>query len=236
MINVLQDLKIEAMQSLMITTILKFQFCPPLASAEFYELLMQFGLNLVVLLILSRVMYFKWNRNPEYMFAQMITGVIVFLICAMLRWVELELGLVLGLFAIFAIIRFRTLNVPVKEMAYLFMVVGISAINALLPICRCLLWVVFANLFLVGLTYVMEKVFFSKRLSRRTITYNSTELLKPSKHELLLQELKTLTELNIIRFQIGKVDYVKGQAQIRLFFTGDGNGGFNEADNSNDDD
>jgi len=224
------------MQSLIITTLLKFQLCPPLASAEFYELLMQFGINLVVLLTLSRAMYFKWNRNPEYMFAQIITGVIVFLICAMLRWVELELGLVLGLFAIFAIIRFRTLNVPVKEMAYLFMVVGISAINALLPICQCLLWVLFANLFLVGLTYTMEKAYFSKRLSRRTITFNNTELLKPSKQEILMQELKALTELNIMRFEIGKVDYIKNQAQIRIFFTGEGNGSFSEGENNIDDD
>ena len=215
---------------------LDIQFCPPLASAEFYELLMQFGINLVILLTLSRAMYFKWNRNPEYMFAQIITGVIVFLICAMLRWVELELGLVLGLFAIFAIIRFRTLNVPVKEMAYLFMVVGISAINALLPLCQCLLWVIFANLFLVGLTYTMEKAYFSKKLSRRTITFNNTELLKPSKQEILMQELKALTELNIMRFEIGKVDYIKNQAQIRIFFAGEGNGSFNEGENNNDDD
>jgi predicted membrane channel-forming protein YqfA (hemolysin III family) len=215
---------------------MKVQFCPPVASPEFYELLMQFALNLIVLLILCRAMYFRWNRNPEYMFAQLITGVIVFMICAMLRWVQLELGLVLGLFAIFAIIRFRTLNVPVKEMAYLFMVVGISAINALLQMSHCLQWIIFVNIILIMLTFIMEKVFFSKRLSRRTITYNKPDLLRPSNHKLLLQELAELTELNIVRFEIGKVDYVKGNAQIRIYFTGDGNGSFNEVENGNDDD
>jgi len=125
------------------------------------------------------------------------------MICALLRWVKLELGLVLGLFAIFAIIRFRTLNVPVKEMAYLFMVVGISAVNALLPISHCLQWIVFANRTLVALTFTMEKVYFSTKLSQRTITFNNTDLLKPSKHPLLLQQLKEMTELNIIRFEIG---------------------------------
>ena len=224
------------MKLLILNTLLKAQFCPPVTSTEFYELLMQFGLNLAVLLILSRAMYFRWNHNPEYTFAQLITGVIVFLICAMLRWVQLELGLVLGLFAIFAIIRFRTLNVPVKEMAYLFMVVGISAINALLKLSQCLLWFIFANIFLVVLTFIMEKAFFSKALSRRTIAFNNTELLKPSKHHLLMQELRDLTELDILRFEIGKVDYVKGNAQIRIFFTGAGNGDFKETENSNDDD
>jgi predicted membrane channel-forming protein YqfA (hemolysin III family) len=193
-------------------------------------------LNLTVLLIISRLLYYRWNRNPEYLFAQLISGIIVFMICAMLRWVQLELGLVLGLFAIFAIIRFRTINVPVKEMAYLFMVVGISAINALLEMNRCLQWTVFANIMLVAITFAMEKLFFSKRLSRRSITFNNTDLLKPSKHILLMQELKTLTELDIVRFEIGRVDYNKKQAQIRIYFRGAGNTNLNESNTGNDDD
>jgi hypothetical protein len=143
------------------------------------------------------------------------------MICSLLRWVQLELGLVLGLFAIFAIIRFRTINIPVKEMAYLFMVVGISAVNALLQLDYCFQWIIATNVILVALTYAMEKIFFSKQLSCRTIVYSDTDLLKPSKRHLLLQELKNLTELNIISLKIGKVDYPRKQAQIRIYFTGE---------------
>jgi prepilin signal peptidase PulO-like enzyme (type II secretory pathway) len=217
-------------------TLLKIQFCPPVASTEFYELLIQFSINLSVLLILSRAMYFRWNRNPEYMFAQLITGVIVFMICAMLRWVDLELGMALGLFAIFAIIRFRTINIPVKDMAYLFMVTGISAINALLQMSQCLQWILFANALLLLLTFLMEKTFFSRKLNRRTIMFNNTDLLRPSQHALLLQKLRDLTELNVVKFEIGKVDYIKNHAQLRIYFTGEGNGNFNEEENGNDDD
>lgn len=223
------------MNAINLPALLEIKTCPPVASADFYELLMQFGLNLIVVLILARAMYYTWNRKPEYMFAQIITGMIVFLICAMLRWVQLELGLVLGLFAIFAIIRFRTLNVPVKEMAYLFMVVGVSAINALLRLNQCPQWIIFTNLVLLALTFIMEKVFFGKRLSRRTITYPQTDLLKPSKYELLLQEIKDLTELDIVRLEIGKVDYVKRLAQIRIFYTGV-SGAFGEGEGGNDED
>ena len=224
------------MKTIITPAVLQIQFCPSVASAEFFELLMQFGLNLAFLLILSRVLYFKWNHKPEHMFAQLITGVIVFMICALLRWVQIGLGLALGLFAIFAIIRFRTVIVPVKQMVYLFMVVGISAVNALLPISHCLQWIIFANIILVVLTLIMEKVFFSRILSHRNITFNNTDLLKPSKHQLLLQELKDLTELNIIRFEIGKVDYTKKHAQIRIYYTGESYGSFNEDENGNDDD
>jgi hypothetical protein len=224
------------MNALTTSALLKVQFCPPVATADFYELLMQFGINLLVLLILTIALYYHWNRKPEYVFAQLIAGVIVFMICALLRWVELELGMVLGLFAIFAIIRFRTLNVPVKEMAYMFMTVGISAINALLQLNHCVQWIIFANLFLVGLTFFMEKVFFSKRLNRRTITFNKTDLLKPSKHQALRLELKALTELNIVRFEIGKVDYIKNQAQIRIYFAGEGGESYQENEAGNEDD
>jgi hypothetical protein len=224
------------MKTIVSPMLLEIQFCPDVASTEFYELLLQFGINLAILLILARAMYFKWNRKPEYMFAQLITGVIVFMICALLRWVQLGLGLVLGLFAIFAIIRFRTINVPVKEMAYLFMSVGISAVNALLPVNQCLQWIIFANAILMLVTFIMEKVFFSHILSQRTITYDNTELLKPSKHALLLQELKELTELNIIRIEIGKVDYTKRHAQIRIYFTSEDNGRYTDEIAGNDDD
>jgi len=219
-----------------IAQITKIQFCPPVATTEFYELLLQFGLNLAVLFVLSWAMYYRYNRKDEYVFAQIITGVIVFLICAMLRWVQLELGLVLGLFAIFAIIRFRTINVPVKDMAYLFMVVGVSAVNALLRMTECLHWIVFANVLLVGLTFMLEKILFSNPLSKRTITFNDTDLLRPSQHALLMSKLKEITELNIVRFEIGKVDYNKKQAQMRIFFTGGAGESFDESLNSNDDD
>jgi hypothetical protein len=224
------------MKALNMIPLLQYQFCPPSASPEFYEMLLQFALNLAVLIIISRALYFRWNRNAEQMFTQIITGVIVFLICAMLRWVQLGMGLALGLFAIFTIIRFRTLNVPVKEMAYQFMVVGISSVNALLQASHCLQWIVFANIFLIILTFILEKALFSHKLNRRTIIYNHTDLLKPSKFDLLLKELKDLTELNIVRFEIGKVDYVKNHAQIRIYFTGNGTESFNETDNGSDDD
>ncbi len=212
------------------------QHCPSPATSEFYEMLLQFGLNLAVLMVISRIMYFRWNRNPDYMFTQLVAGVIVFMICGLLRWVELELGLVLGLFAIFSIIRFRTLNVPVKEMAYLFMVVGISAINAMLRLSHCLPWIIFANTIIIALTFILEKSFFRIRLFRRTIMFSNTELLKPSKRQMLMQELKTMTELDITRIEIGKVDYTKGHAQIRIYFTNEGNGSFTDNEEGNSDD
>lgn len=194
------------------------QLCPPFTSSEFNELFIQLGINMIILLALSRLIYYKWNRSPEYMFAQIISGLVVFLICALLRWVKLELGFALGLFAIFAIIRFRTINVPVKDMAYMFMVVGISAVNALLPVDKCLQWIVIFNALVILVTLLLEITFFSHVLLSRNIAFNNTDLLRPEKHDELISALKELTGLQIIRFEVGKVDYNKKQAQIKIYF------------------
>jgi hypothetical protein len=196
------------------------RICPSINDAEFGELILQLVINLTVLLIMSRFLYYRWNRKADYLFAQLISGMIVFMICALLRWVKLELGLVLGLFAIFSIIRFRTINVPVKDMAYLFMVVGISAVNALLPISSCFQWILISNCLMILMTLILEISFFNQPLASRTITFENTELLKPSRQQNLIQELKSLTGLDIIKFEIVKADYIKKHAQIKIFFPG----------------
>lgn len=223
------------MKAEILTGLLQVQKCPPISSIEFFELIIQLAVNTAVLLVISRILYYRWNRKPEYLFAQLISGTIVFVICALLRWVKLELGLVLGLFAIFSIIRFRTINVPVKDMAYLFMVAGISAVNALLPVSSCIQWIVISNTMLVLMTLILEKKFFSRPVSSRNIIWDNVELLKPDKYNMLLQELCLLTGLKIIRFEIGKTDYIKKHAQIRIYFLGSAEETISE-DNVNDDD
>lgn len=217
--------------------LIPFQICPPFVGEDFYELLIQLGTNILVLLVISRVIYYRWNRNSEYMFAQIIGGLIVFLICALLRWVRLELGLALGLFAIFAVIRFRTVNVAVKDMSYLFMVVGISAINALLPASECLQWIIFCNILLIVVTLLLETTFFSQPLSSRSIIFSNTDLLLPTRHDELITELHALTGLDVIRFEIGKVDYIKKHAQLKIYYRGiTGERSFQTETNNNNDD
>jgi hypothetical protein len=224
------------MKALMLQKITDIQFCPQVASTEFNELLIQLAINVIVLLIISRFIYYRWNRNAEYLFAQLITGFIVFVICALLRWVKLELGLVLGLFAIFAIIRFRTINIPVKEMAYMFMVVGISAVNALLPVGECFQWIAISNVILILLVLILESYFFQRNVTSRSIIISNTDLLKPSKHEMLMQELKSLTELDIIKIDIGKVDYIKKHAIVRIYFRSNHGSSYIENNSLPDDD
>ena len=95
--------------------------------------LIRFALNILTLFILVRLLYYEYRKEgtPEYMFAFFILGIVVFLICTALEMVEVQLGFALGLFALFGILRFRTESIPVREMTYLFMVIGVAMINSL---------------------------------------------------------------------------------------------------------
>ena len=91
-------------------------------------------LNFFVIFFMSKFIYLKFNKNKsslDFFFTYNSAGLITFLLCFLLSNVKLDLGFALGLFAIFAILRFRTQTISVKEMTYFFITIGISAINAL---------------------------------------------------------------------------------------------------------
>ena len=93
-------------------------------------------LNIFVVFFISKFIYLKFNNKSkkslnEFFFTYNSAGLITFLLCFLLSNVKLDLGFALGLFAIFAILRFRTETIKVKEMTYFFVVIGVSAINAL---------------------------------------------------------------------------------------------------------
>ena len=94
------------------------------------SLLIRFFVNLFVLIILIRVIYYRYSRKDEFLFSFLILGIIIFLIVSLLETIEVQMGMALGLFAIFAILRFRTKDLTVKEMTYIFTTIGVSVINS----------------------------------------------------------------------------------------------------------
>ena len=118
-------------------------------------------LNIFVVLFISKFIYLKYNnRNKkslnEFFFTYNSAGLITFLLCFLLSNVKLDLGFALGLFAIFAILRFRTETIKVKEMTYFFVVIGVSAINALSNNNASIMELVVANGSIIALLFILE--------------------------------------------------------------------------------
>jgi len=185
---------------------------------DFLELVIRFIFNLGIVGLLVRGIYYPITKRKDYLFTYILFSIIVFFLCQLLSNVKLGLGFALGLFAIFGIIRYRTDPIPIKEMTYLFIVIGISAINGLANKKISYVELVFTNIAIVAVTYGLEKLWLLKHESRRTIIYEKIELIKPENHQQLMEDLCERTGLNIHRLEIGRVDFMRDTARIRIFY------------------
>ena len=197
---------------------LEFLGAPVFDSEDFWRLIIKGLFNLMIVVIIVRYIYYPITRNKDYLFTYLLISLTVFLLCFLLDNVKLQLGFALGLFAIFGIIRYRTDPIPIKEMTYLFLVIGISVVNALANKKISHAELVFANFLIVFVTYGMERIWLLRHESRKNITYEKIELVKPEKREELLTDLKERTGIDIIRVEIRRIDFLRDVANIRIFY------------------
>lgn len=183
------------------------------------EFLLRFILNFAVIMILVRWLYYSSTRRKDYLFTYILIANIVFLLCFLLENVKLQIGFALGLFAIFGIIRYRTDAIPIKEMTYLFLVIGISVINALTTSETTLTDLLFSNLVIILITYGLEKVWLLKHESSKIITYEKLDLIKPEKYNELIKDLQERTGIkNIKRVDIGRINFLRDTCELKIFY------------------
>lgn len=187
--------------------------------SSFIELFFRFGLNLGVVLLLARWLYYSGSRRKDYLFTYILISSVIFLLCYLLENVKLQMGFALGLFAIFGIIRYRTDQIPIKEMTYLFMIIGVSVINSLFSKKTGVAEVFFTNLMIVVITYGFEKVWLLKHESSKTIIYEKIELIKPENYDLLHADLTERTGLdNINRIEVGRIDFLRDTCRLKIYY------------------
>jgi hypothetical protein len=185
---------------------------------DFIELLVRSAFNFLIVGYIVRYLYYPVTKNKDYLFTYLLISVTVFFLCFLLENVKLELGFALGLFAIFGIIRYRTDAIPIKEMTYLFIVIGISVMNALVNKKISHAEVLFTNVMFIAITYGLEKIWLLKHESRKNITFEKIELIRPERKEELLADLKERTGLNITRVEIRNIDFLRDTANLRIFY------------------
>ena len=197
---------------------MEFLGTPLWDSEDFLKLLIKGSFNLGIVILIVRYIYYPATKNKDYLFTFLLISLTVFLLCILLDSVKLQLGFALGLFAIFGIIRYRTDPIPIKEMTYLFLVIGISVVNALANKKISYAELVFANFLIVFVTYGMEKIWLLRHESRKNIIYEKIELIKPERREELIEDLKERTGIDIIRVEIRRIDFLRDVANVRIFY------------------
>lgn len=184
-------------------------------------LLIRFTFNLLVVGIIVRGLYYTLTRKKNYMFSFLLIGVVVFLVCFLLESLDMGLGFALGLFAIFGIIRYRTNPIPIKEMTYLFVVIGISVVNGLASSKVTYLELVFTNIIVILIVYILEKVWLMKNESKKVIDYEKIELIQPDKRAELVEDLKQRTGLSISRIEIGRINFLRDTVRLLVYYQED---------------
>ena len=185
---------------------------------DFYLLLIRLCVNVVFITILIRFLYYAKTKRKDYLFTYYLIGTITFFLCFGLKKLDIDTGMGLGLFAIFGIIRYRTNAIEIKEMTYLFLIIGLSVVNALASNQLSIAEMALINVFMVVLTYVLEFLWLMKHETRKTINYERIDLITPDKAAEMKKDIEGRTGLSINRFEIGKIDFLNDTAQVRIFY------------------
>jgi hypothetical protein len=188
----------------------------PLFDDDFYKMILRFFINLFFLTAIVKYIYHKNNENKDYFFTFYAIGIVVFFLCFTLKKYELDLGMALGLFAIFGILRYRTVPLDVKEMTYLFVIIGVSVMNALSNKKMSYIEIITANSAIVFGLYWLELYWSTNFLISKKIVYENIENIHPSNHEKLKKDLEERLGIEIYDFEIGDVNFLRDTAQITI--------------------
>ena len=185
--------------------------------ANFVLFLVRFSINFLVTSLIIRLMYYPKSRRRDYFFTFIVTSTTIFMLLFMLETVKLQVGFALGLFAIFGILRYRTDTMPIREMTYLFLIIGISVINAL---AKDISYVELGltNFVFIAVAGFMESNRVLKHVSSKLIIYEKIALIRPDKREELIQDLKERTGLEVTNVEVGSIDFLKDTAYIKIFY------------------
>ena len=189
-----------------------------LNNPDFFGILLRFVINIVFLIILIRGIYFRYSKKEKFLFTFFLMGITVFFITSMLKSVFIEFGMAVGLFAVFAILRFRTRNFSLKDMSYIFTTIGISVINSLKLVGFPVLGVIIFNILIVISAIILEEFSLRNNTITHSINFDNLELLKSAKQQKILKELSDLTGKEIIRYKIRNIDYKEKVACLDIAY------------------
>lgn len=184
---------------------------------SFLKLIVRLALNLGITTILIRMIYYPITKRKDYMFTFMLVSVSIFFLCYILASVSLDLAFALGLFAIFGIIRYRTDAIPIKEMTYLFIVIGLAVMNSLAAGVS-MAEIGLANGLILLLTYGLEKVWLLRHESHKIVLYERIELIKSGNRAALKADLEERTGIIINRVEVGRIDFLRDTALVKIYF------------------
>jgi hypothetical protein len=186
--------------------------------AHVKDLLLAFLINIISILVVVRGLYYPKCKRGEFFFTYVLIAISTFMLIYVLGDVKLKAGIALGLFAIFSIIRYRTEQVAIREMTYLFIIIAISAINGLTVSELSYGEVLIINALFIISIWLCESKLFLNHYSYKVIKYDNVNLISEDKREELIADLEKRTGLKIEKVEVGSIDFLKDAAIVKMYY------------------
>ena len=195
--------------------------------SELQKISSKFGWRLVIdfasVFILIRFIYYPLYKHRELFFTFFIFNLIIFLISFLLNKVELSMGAAFGLFAVFSMLRYRTEDISIKDMTYLFLTIALGLVSAVTKVKDTDDYLEYIFLGIINgtvllITFLLESRLLMRKEMVKVIVYENIELIKPEKKEEMLADIRLRTGIDVHRFSIQKIDFLKDAAQIKVYF------------------
>ena len=193
------------------------QFVDP---GDFLRLVTRMGVDLGFASVVILLVYYRLYRNREFVFTYFIFNLITFSMCVLLRKVPMELGFALGMFAVFGILRYRTEEIRMRDLTYLFIMIGLGIINGVANKKVSAAELLLVNAVIVSMAAFLELSAGAQRHGSTPMLYDNLELLRPDQHDALLADLSARTGLDVVRVQMHRIDFLRDAAEITVFFRG----------------
>jgi hypothetical protein len=187
-------------------------------STELLIFMLGAALNLVVAFIIIRFIYYPPTQTKSYVFTFLAFNTVIYFVLGLMTSTNLGVGVGFGLFAIFSVLRYRTDEMPIREMTYLFVVIALPVVNSVLMSNADYDKLAVVNIFLVVLLFVLEKEWGFHFEGNKRITYDVIENIIPANKEKLLADLRRRTGLMVKWVEIERIDFLRDVAEIKIFY------------------
>lgn len=196
---------------------------PLINTGDMGELLLRFAFNLFFVWVIIHKLYYPKSKRRDYYFTFALISVSIFFLIYLLGSVKIKVGFALGLFAIFGIIRYRTESMSVREMTYLFVLIAVSVINAL-AVTLSYAELALTNIIFIICIFICERNPWIGQTSEKLVIYDRIELIVPSRRDELIADLHSRLGLEIVKVEVGSVDFLRDTAMLKVIYKNDKEG------------
>ena len=182
-----------------------------------FDYWLRFGINLAIISLLIAAIYWRRKPNPNYALAMILGGSLVYVVIRLLVHVEISLGVGFGIFAVFSLLRFRTVSMSLRDMAYLFATITLSLVNAMLMTFGTWQEVAAVNLAILATLSLLEFSPMMRNPSSFRLSYDNLELLHPGRRDLLFDDIYERTGIRPLRVSISRINIKRQNSRLRVW-------------------